>query len=129
MKTKANRIFTVLLRLLALAATIVAVVVMVTSHESAQVLNLTFTAKYSNDPVFKYVCTSHFLIFLLFFFFLVIKRLLIWYRYFVIAEAIAGGYTLLVLLLSSKILLWRFTIFLDAVKKQFNSIFLFRTSG
>ncbi|XP_031247200.1 CASP-like protein 1C3 [Pistacia vera] len=88
MTTKTKRIITILLRLLALGATIAAIVVMVTSHESAQVLNLTFTAKYSNDPVFKY---------------------------FVVAEAIAGGYSLLVLVLSSKSLLWRLTIILDVV--------------
>ena len=51
--TKAKRVLTLLLRLLAFGATVAAVVVMVTSHDSAEVLNLTFTAKYSNEPVFK----------------------------------------------------------------------------
>jgi hypothetical protein len=50
---KIKKIFTNFLRLLALAATVVAIVFMVTSHDSAQVLNLTFTVKYSNTPVFK----------------------------------------------------------------------------
>jgi choline-glycine betaine transporter len=50
---KIKKIFTNFLRLLALAATVVAIVFMVTSHDSAQVLNLTFTAKYSHTPAFK----------------------------------------------------------------------------
>lgn len=50
--TKTKGIFPILLRLLALGATVAAIVVMVTSHQSAEVLNLTFTAKYNNEPVF-----------------------------------------------------------------------------
>ncbi|PON36062.1 Casparian strip membrane protein [Trema orientale] len=86
--TKYSKIFTFLLRLLALAGTVAAVVVMVTSHDSAKVLNLTFTAKYSNTPAFKY---------------------------FVIVEAIAGAYSLITLFLSSKNLFRRLVIILDMV--------------
>ncbi|KAL3576986.1 hypothetical protein D5086_022269 [Populus alba] len=85
---KSNNIFTNTLRLLALAATVVAVVFMVASHDSAQVLNLTFTAKYSNTPAFKYL---------------------------VIGEAIAGGYTVISILLSFKGLFWRLIVILDMV--------------
>ncbi|KAH9748693.1 CASP-like protein 1C1 [Citrus sinensis] len=86
--TMTKRIITNLLRLIALGATVAAIVVMVTSHQSAEVFNLTFTAKFSNEPVFKY---------------------------FVVAEAIACGYTLVVLILSSRSLLWRLIVILDAV--------------
>lgn len=41
------------------------------------------------------------------------------YRYFVVAEAIACGYTLVVLILSSKSLFWRLIVILDAVREQF----------
>lgn len=85
---KSNKIFTNALRLLALAATVVAIVFMVTSHDSAQVFNLTFTAKYSNTPAFKYL---------------------------VIGEAIAGGYTVISILLSFKGLFWRLIVILDMV--------------
>ncbi|XVE88039.1 hypothetical protein DITRI_Ditri19aG0036700 [Diplodiscus trichospermus] len=84
----AKRIMTILLRLLALGATVSAVVVMVTSHDSADVLNLKFSAKYSNTPTFKY---------------------------YVIAEAIASGYSLIVLFLFSKSLVWRLIVILDVV--------------
>ncbi|KAK9936364.1 hypothetical protein M0R45_013210 [Rubus argutus] len=83
-----RRIFTFLLRLIALAATLVATIVMVTSHDSANVFNLTFKAKYSNSPAFKY---------------------------FVIVEAIACAYNLVSMLLASKGSLWRLVIILDVV--------------
>ncbi|RDY13410.1 CASP-like protein 1C3, partial [Mucuna pruriens] len=51
--TKTKRVLTLFLRFLAIGATIAAVIVMVTSHDSTEVLNLTFTAKYSNDQAFK----------------------------------------------------------------------------
>lgn len=41
------------------------------------------------------------------------------YRYFVVAEAIACGYTLVVLILSSRSLLWRLIVILDAVIEKF----------
>ncbi|XP_021294873.1 CASP-like protein 1C1 [Herrania umbratica] len=85
---KARGIITTLLRLLALGATLSATVVMVTSHDSADVLNLKFSAKYTNSPTFKY---------------------------YVIAEAIASGYSLIVLFLSSKSLVWRLIVILDVV--------------
>ncbi|KAF5742274.1 hypothetical protein HS088_TW09G00318 [Tripterygium wilfordii] len=83
---KTKRVITILLRLLALGATVAAVVVMVTTHETANVLNLTFKAKYDNTPSFKY---------------------------FVIAEAIVSCYTLIAIILSSKSLLWRLMVILD----------------
>ncbi|MED6132021.1 hypothetical protein PIB30_015385 [Stylosanthes scabra] len=89
--TKSKRVLiSIILRLLAFGATVAAMVVMVTSHDSAQAFNLTFTAKYSNDPVFKY---------------------------FVIAEGIASAYSLIVLLItcSQKSSLWRFILILDLV--------------
>ncbi|XP_071738934.1 CASP-like protein 1C2 [Rutidosis leptorrhynchoides] len=44
----------VFLRLVALVATFVAIIVMVTSHDSAKVLGMTFQAKYNNSPTLKY---------------------------------------------------------------------------
>ncbi|XP_050213835.1 CASP-like protein 1C2 [Mercurialis annua] len=83
-----NKILCILLRLVALAATVVAIVVMVRSHDSATVLNLTFTAKYNNTPAFKY---------------------------FAIIEGIASVYTAIVILLCSKGILDRLVIILDMV--------------
>ncbi|XP_004295628.1 PREDICTED: CASP-like protein 1C2 [Fragaria vesca subsp. vesca] len=83
-----RRIFTFLLRLLTFAATLVATIVMVTSHDSTNVLNLTFKAKFSNAPAFKY---------------------------FVVVEAIACAYSLVIMFLSSKGSLWRLVIILDVV--------------
>ncbi|XP_039052928.1 CASP-like protein 1C1 [Hibiscus syriacus] len=72
---KTKRIITILIRFLALGATLSATVVMVTSHDSAEVLNIKFTVKYNNSPSFKF---------------------------YVIAEAIASGYGLVALFLSRK---------------------------
>ncbi|CAN1129550.1 CASP-like protein 1C3 [Linum perenne] len=85
---KVRKVVMAVMRLLALAATVVAVVIMVTSKETAHVLNLTFTAKYTNTPAFKY---------------------------YVVAEAIGAAYTLVALLMSSKSLFWRLIIILDMV--------------
>ncbi|KAL4333474.1 hypothetical protein GQ457_07G029010 [Hibiscus cannabinus] len=85
---KTKRIITILLRLLAFGATLSATVVMVTSHDSAEVLNLKFTADYNNSPSFKY---------------------------YVIAEAIASVYGLVTLFLSSKSLVDRLIVILDVV--------------
>ncbi|KAL6955860.1 hypothetical protein U1Q18_010692 [Sarracenia purpurea var. burkii] len=77
------------LRLVALAATISATIAMVTSHESATVfINITFQAKYSYSPTFKY---------------------------FVVINAIASGYGLAALFLPSKSSLWRLVLILDLV--------------
>ncbi|XP_068322465.1 CASP-like protein 1C2 [Pyrus communis] len=86
--TQTRRIFTFVLRLLALAATVSATIVMVTSHDSTRVLNLTFKAKFSDSSTFMY---------------------------FVIVEAIVSGYNLIILLLSSKGSLWRIVVILDVV--------------
>ncbi|GER31631.1 CASP-like protein RCOM_1174750 [Striga asiatica] len=42
------------LRLIALGATVSAALIMVTSRDTAQVLNVKFEAKYTNSPTFKY---------------------------------------------------------------------------
>ncbi|KAA8519805.1 hypothetical protein F0562_014105 [Nyssa sinensis] len=86
--TKAKRIPPFLLRLLALSATISATIVLVTSHDSAEVLNMSFVAKYSNSPTLKY---------------------------FMIVNAIASGYSLVLLFVPSKSLLWHFLLVLDLV--------------
>ncbi|QCD84352.1 CASP-like protein 1C3 [Vigna unguiculata] len=86
--TKTKRVLTLFLRFLAIGATIAAVIVMLTSHDSTQVLNLTFTAKYSNDQAFKF---------------------------FVIAEAIACGYSIILLFTCSQTSLWRLVLLLDVV--------------
>ncbi|KAL2344040.1 hypothetical protein Fmac_005325 [Flemingia macrophylla] len=85
---KTKRVLTLFLRFLAIGATIAAVIVMVTSHDSSQVFDLTFTAKYSDDKAFKY---------------------------FVIAEAIACAYSLIVLFTCSRSSLGRLILILDVV--------------
>lgn len=50
-----KRIFHLFIRFLAFAATLAGAIVMVTSHESVNVFNLTLKAKYSDTPQFKYV--------------------------------------------------------------------------
>ncbi|KAL7102889.1 hypothetical protein ACP275_08G146400 [Erythranthe tilingii] len=65
-----KRIPIFVLRLLALAATVSATLIMVTSRDSAQVFNVKFEAKYTNSPTFTY---------------------------FVLMNAIASGYTLILL--------------------------------
>ncbi|XP_062095063.1 CASP-like protein 1C2 [Humulus lupulus] len=85
---KYSKILSLVLRFVAMAASVAAVVVIVTSHDTAHVLNLTFTAKYSNTPAFKY---------------------------FMIVEAIAGIYSLITLFLSGKNWFRRFVIILDVV--------------
>ncbi|KAL7243757.1 hypothetical protein ACSBR1_016057 [Camellia fascicularis] len=84
----AKRIPAFVLRLIALGATITATVVMVTSHDSATVLNITFGAKYSDSPSLKY---------------------------FVVINAIASGYGLIVLFLPTNCSLWRFVLVADLV--------------
>ncbi|CAA0825110.1 CASP-like protein 1C1 [Striga hermonthica] len=42
------------LRLIALGATVSAALIMVTSRDTAQVLNVKFEANYTNSPTFKY---------------------------------------------------------------------------
>ncbi|CAK9181806.1 unnamed protein product [Ilex paraguariensis] len=86
--TKAKKIPIFLLRVIALGATVSATIVMATSHDSAQVLNMTFQAKYTNSPTFKY---------------------------FVVVNAIASAYSLIVLFLPSKNFLWRFMLVLDLI--------------
>ncbi|KAI6703763.1 hypothetical protein NL676_012899 [Syzygium grande] len=91
--TKAK--ISLVLRLLALGSTAAAIAIMVTSHETAKVLNLSFEAKYHNTPAFVY---------------------------FVVAEAIAGGYSLVSLLLSCKTLVGRFVMMMDVVSESRNSL-------
>ncbi|KAL8103749.1 hypothetical protein AgCh_028087 [Apium graveolens] len=77
-----------LLRLLALGATISATIVTMTTHDSRNVLNLTFKATYTNAPTL---------------------------RYFVVANAIASGYSIIVLFIPSKNLLWKFILISDLI--------------
>lgn len=48
-----ERIPILVLRLVALGASVSATVIMVTSHDTADVLNMKFEAKYTNTPTFK----------------------------------------------------------------------------
>ncbi|GMN27973.1 hypothetical protein TIFTF001_001890 [Ficus carica] len=77
-----------LVRFLAFAATLSAAIVMATSHQNASVFAVSFEAKYSQTPAFKY---------------------------FVIANAIVSVYGFLVLFLPSKSLLWRLVVAFDLV--------------
>ncbi|KAL1560233.1 CASP-like protein 1C1 [Salvia divinorum] len=74
------------LRLVALAATVSATAVMVTSSDSATIFNMKFEAKYSNTPTFKY---------------------------FVLMNAVAAGYTLILLFFPSKSSYGHFILVLD----------------
>ncbi|KAK6124343.1 hypothetical protein DH2020_017437 [Rehmannia glutinosa] len=73
--TLSKRIPILLLRLLALGAAVSATVVMFTSHDSAEVFNMKFEAKYTNSPTFKY---------------------------FILMNAIASVYTLILIFFPSK---------------------------
>ncbi|KAF3444131.1 hypothetical protein FNV43_RR13821 [Rhamnella rubrinervis] len=86
--TKTTRLCMIMLRLMAFGATLSAAIVMATSHEKASFLTLSFEAKYSHSPAFKY---------------------------FVIANAIVSVYSFLVLFLPSESLLWRLVVVLDMV--------------
>ncbi|KAL4279211.1 hypothetical protein GQ457_03G036910 [Hibiscus cannabinus] len=99
---KTKTIITFLLRLLAFGATLTATVVMVTSHDSAEVLNLKFSAKYSNSPAFNFPNI-----------YLLVDKF--WHRFYVIAEAIASGYGLIALFLCSKSSVERLMVILDVV--------------
>ncbi|EXC25512.1 hypothetical protein L484_009820 [Morus notabilis] len=85
---KTQRLALLLVRLLAFAATLSAAVVMATSHEKASLFTISFEAKYSQTPAFKY---------------------------FVIANAIVSVYGILVLFLPSESLLWRLVVAFDLV--------------
>nr|A7R333.1 RecName: Full=CASP-like protein 1C1; Short=VvCASPL1C1 [Vitis vinifera] len=83
---KIKRIITTLVRLLVLGAALSATIVMVTSHDSAEVLNLSFDAKYTNARAFVY---------------------------FAITNAIASGYSFIALFLSFSTPLWHLVFLLD----------------
>ncbi|XP_057954940.1 CASP-like protein 1C1 isoform X1 [Malania oleifera] len=85
---KPRRVCSLLLRILALGATVSATILMVTSHQTVNYLTIPFEAKYSNSPAFMY---------------------------FVIANAIVSVYGLLVLFLPSESQLWRLVVALDVV--------------
>ncbi|GMH05445.1 hypothetical protein Nepgr_007285 [Nepenthes gracilis] len=86
--TKIRSMITCLLRLIALAATLCATIVMAAAHDSTEIFNLKFEAKYSNSPSFKY---------------------------FVIVNTVVSCYTLTTLLIPHKSLLWRLILILDTV--------------
>ncbi|PIN19331.1 hypothetical protein CDL12_07991 [Handroanthus impetiginosus] len=83
-----KRIPMFLLRLLALGAAISATIIMLTSHDSAQVFGMKFEAKYTNSPTFKY---------------------------FVLMNAIASVYTLILLFLPSKSSFGHLILVLDLI--------------
>ncbi|XP_044466464.1 CASP-like protein 1C1 [Mangifera indica] len=85
---KTRRIFTLLLRLIAFAATLSATIVMASSHDTTTFLAVKFEVKYSDTPAFKY---------------------------FVIANSIVSVYSFLVLFLPSESLLWHLVFALDMV--------------
>ncbi|KAI8007484.1 CASP-like protein 1C2 [Camellia lanceoleosa] len=85
---KTKRICALLLRALALAATVAAAIVMVTSHEKSTLFTVTFEAKYSHTPAFKY---------------------------FLVANIIGAVYSFMVLFLPAESMLWRLVVALDVV--------------
>ncbi|XP_068345609.1 CASP-like protein 1C1 [Pyrus communis] len=83
-----KRLCTLVLRLMAVGATLLAAIVMVTSHQRTSIFGISFEVKYNHTPAF---------------------------RYFVIANAIATVYGFLVIFLPSKSQLWRLVVALDVV--------------
>lgn len=83
-----ERICTFSLRVIAILTTFSATIVMITSHERVRLNEVSYEAKYSDMPTFKF---------------------------FVIANAIVCIYGLLVLCLPSKSLLWGLIVALDMV--------------
>ncbi|KAK7312803.1 hypothetical protein VNO77_36949 [Canavalia gladiata] len=85
---KTRRLCHLLLRFLAFGATLSSVIVMATSHEKAAFFAVSFEAKYTNSPAFKY---------------------------FVIANSVVTVYGFLVFFLPVESLLWRLVVALDLV--------------
>ncbi|KAG9447821.1 hypothetical protein H6P81_013949 [Aristolochia fimbriata] len=83
-----KKIFVFVLRLLAVAVTVCAAVVMITSSQSSSLFGIPVQAKYQYEPAFKF---------------------------FVIANAIGSVYSFLVLFLPPKSMLWRLVVALDVV--------------
>ncbi|KAK9131773.1 hypothetical protein Scep_011301 [Stephania cephalantha] len=81
-------VFTVLLRLLALGASLAATIVTVTNHQTIYILNFSFDAKYSYAPAFVF---------------------------YMIANAIVAGYSLVVLFIPKGCKLWSLILALDVV--------------
>ncbi|XP_059664273.1 CASP-like protein 1C1 [Cornus florida] len=84
----AKTVFSYVIRILVMLATLIAAIVMGTSHKSVDMITFTFEAKISNWPVLKY---------------------------FVIVNYIAAGYNLLVLFLPSGSNQWRLIVVLDMI--------------
>ncbi|GLT86900.1 hypothetical protein SLE2022_050100 [Rubroshorea leprosula] len=84
----AKRMGSLLLRLIAFGATLTAVIVMVTARDKATFFTVSYEARYSDTPAFKY---------------------------FVVAYTIVSIYGFLVLFLPSESLLWRLVVALDLV--------------
>ncbi|XP_077212497.1 CASP-like protein 1C1 [Tasmannia lanceolata] len=85
---KTKKLCTFLLRFLAMATTLSATIVMVTSHEHTTFFNISINAKYHYTPAFKY---------------------------FVAANAIGSVYSLLVIFLPETSMLWRLVVALDVI--------------
>ncbi|GKU96462.1 hypothetical protein SLEP1_g9695 [Rubroshorea leprosula] len=84
----AKRMGSLLLRLIAFGATLTAVIVMVTARDKATFFTVSYEARFSDTPAFKY---------------------------FVVAYTIVSIYGFLVLFLPSESLLWRLVVALDLV--------------
>ncbi|KAJ8763810.1 hypothetical protein K2173_003592 [Erythroxylum novogranatense] len=85
---KTKRLLTLLIRLIALGATLAASIIMATSRETGSFFSVSYEAKYTDTPAFKY---------------------------FVIANGVVSVYGFLVLFLPSESMLWRLVVALDAV--------------
>lgn len=85
---KPKRLLSLLLRLIAVGATLAAVIIMATSHEKGTFFAVSYEAKYTDTPAFKY---------------------------FVIANAIVTVYCFLALFIPSESPLWRLVLALDLV--------------
>ncbi|KAH7533333.1 CASP-like protein 1C1 [Ziziphus jujuba] len=85
---KTTRLCKLVLRFMAFGATLSAAIVMATSREKASFFTLSYEAKYSDLPAFKY---------------------------FVIANAVVTVYGFLVLFLPPESMLWRLVVALDTV--------------
>ncbi|CAI9087451.1 OLC1v1021522C1 [Oldenlandia corymbosa var. corymbosa] len=83
-----KRIPIFVLRLIALGAAVTAAILMFSAHDTAHVFNMTFEAKYTNSPTFKY---------------------------FLIINAVASVYSLLVLCCPTNTSMARFLLVMDLI--------------
>ncbi|KAB2623654.1 CASP-like protein [Pyrus ussuriensis x Pyrus communis] len=104
-----KRLCTLVLRLMAVGATLLAAIVMVTSHQRTSIFGISFeVVAYFLYIFFTYVCIYVPVL-------VAINVLFYLCWYFVIANAIATVYGFLVIFLPSKSQLWRLVVALDVV--------------